>query len=187
MTRHEFLKNFNTQYHWLVRNNPKLLDKIFPLKQKYWDLESCKLDALKYKTRNEWNKNSNSAYRTAHRNKWLDECCYHMTSYKWTLESCKLDALKYNTRSEWYKNSIGRYEAARRNKWMDVCCSHMELCKYGRKLVINLDTKQIFESLLKAAESVKCSGSAISFAIKKTQKCKGYHWAYCDEKGNIIK
>ena len=38
-----------------------------------WTLEACKADAAKYKTRNEWRKNSN-AYEKARREKWLDEC-----------------------------------------------------------------------------------------------------------------
>lgn len=44
----------------------------------YWTLNRCIVDALKYKTRSEWSKNSNSAYTTARKNNWMEECCKHM-------------------------------------------------------------------------------------------------------------
>ena len=44
----------------------------------YWNLERCKEDALKYNTRNEWRRNSCSAYGSALRNGCKDICCKHM-------------------------------------------------------------------------------------------------------------
>lgn len=54
----------------LVRKNPK----------NYWTKERCKEEALKYKTRSEFTKGSNSAYCKAWDNKWLDDICNHMTT-----------------------------------------------------------------------------------------------------------
>ncbi|ALP47002.1 hypothetical protein phiGrn1_0289 [Vibrio phage phi-Grn1] len=45
----------------------------------YWTLERLKEDALKYKTRSDWQKNSSAAYSSANRKGFLDECCAHMT------------------------------------------------------------------------------------------------------------
>ena len=100
----------------------------------YWTLEHCKEDALKYKTRNDWNKLSHSAYSTARKNKWLEECCKHMTEIMkprryWTKKKCLEDALKYNLRTEWIKNSGGAYNVAKNNNWIEDCCSHMKVKK----------------------------------------------------------
>lgn len=46
--------------------------------KKHWILENCKKDAEKYETRSEWKDNSQGAYGSAQKNKWLDECCKHM-------------------------------------------------------------------------------------------------------------
>lgn len=95
----------------------------------YWTLETCKAEALKYKTRNEW-RNSKLGYNSAAKNGWINECCSHMEENRkpsgyWTLETCKAEALKYKTRNDWKKNRLG-YDAALLNGWMDECCSHME-------------------------------------------------------------
>src|SRR3989304_4262817 len=71
----------------------------------YWSVERCKADAAKYKTRTEWQDNSNSAYTAAAKNKWLDICCANMTSkqQQWDLEKCRVDAAKYTSKMEWQK------------------------------------------------------------------------------------
>jgi aminopeptidase C len=90
-------------------------------------LESCKLEALKYKTRNEWYKKDCNSYIKASRNKWLEECCKHMTRMTGflTLEECKKRAKKYKTKGEWYKKDCSSYSAAVKNKWLEECCKHM--------------------------------------------------------------
>lgn len=95
----------------------------------YWTLEKCKEDALNYKTRTEWEKNTRSAYNAAKKNGWFDECTAHMIEYRkpdYTLETCKEDALKYKTRNEWSVNSKSAYGAACNNNWLDICTSHMK-------------------------------------------------------------
>jgi len=44
----------------------------------YWTKEKCKEEALKYETRNEFQRNSRSAYTASRRNFWIDEICIHM-------------------------------------------------------------------------------------------------------------
>src|SRR5690349_6420172 len=49
-------------------------------KNNYWTLELCKNEALKYKTRTEWNKKSSGSYTAAWRMGWIDQCCQHMVA-----------------------------------------------------------------------------------------------------------
>jgi hypothetical protein len=100
-----------------------------------WTPELCKLDALQYQTRSEWQKHSRSAYRTAAKKGWLSLCCAHMPKSAslpagtWTLKACKTDALKYSARHEWAKHSKSAYSAAHRNNWLSSCCAHMSPSK----------------------------------------------------------
>ena len=41
----------------------------------YWSIDKLKEEALKYKTRGEFQKFSLSAYSIAHKNGWLDDVC----------------------------------------------------------------------------------------------------------------
>jgi hypothetical protein len=43
-----------------------------------WTKERCLEEALKYKTRSEWQKKHNNCYRAAKANGWYDECTIHM-------------------------------------------------------------------------------------------------------------
>jgi predicted GIY-YIG superfamily endonuclease len=95
----------------------------------YWTKERCREEALKYKTRGEFDKNTNSSYQIALRNGWLDEICSHMIQKRkpvgyWTKERCQEEALKYKTRNE-FQNNNNAYQGARKNGCLDEICSHM--------------------------------------------------------------
>ncbi len=45
----------------------------------YWTKERCHREALKYKTRSDFNRGSVSAYSSAYELKWLEDICSHMT------------------------------------------------------------------------------------------------------------
>jgi hypothetical protein len=92
-----------------------------------WDLQACKKDALKFKTRSEWLKQSGVACRKAYKEGWHKVCCLHMPEIvKWTKEKCKEDALKYKARTEWYEKSPRGYATAHLNGWLNICCKHMQ-------------------------------------------------------------
>jgi hypothetical protein len=96
----------------------------------YWTKELCLEDALKYKTRVQWQKTPKTGYHFARKNGWMEECTQHMILTKkpagfWNKERCLEDALKYGGRYEWQKNS-GSYTAARKNGWFDECIKHMK-------------------------------------------------------------
>jgi superfamily II DNA or RNA helicase len=97
---------------------------------KYWNLEKCKVEALKYNTKREWSIFSGSSYNSAKRNGWLESCCSHMEEKRkpnghWTLENCKAEALKYKTRNEWCTKGSGSYTSAQKNGWIEECSLHM--------------------------------------------------------------
>ena len=90
-----------------------------------WDYDSCKKEALKYKTRYEFSKGSPGAYRSSLKNGWLDEVCKDMIERKkpdgyWDIkENCLEEALKYKNRNEFKKGCVSAYESSRRNGWLD--------------------------------------------------------------------
>lgn len=94
-----------------------------------WDYESCKKEALKYKNRTSFKKNSPSAYKSASINNWLNEITKHMI-YKikinyWDKEKCQLESLKYTNRNQFKINSCDAYSFAYRHNFLDDICSHM--------------------------------------------------------------
>lgn len=98
----------------------------------YWTKCMCKQDALNFNTRKEWQSDSNSAYKIAYDNNWLEYCCSHMIEIKkpkhyWSEEKCKNRALFYTSRSDWQKYDLKSYSAAHKNRWLESCCEHMDL------------------------------------------------------------
>jgi very-short-patch-repair endonuclease len=87
-TRGEFQKKSNSA--WQVARNRKLLDEIcshMPRRvdsknenhhEFKWSLDFCKQEALKYTDRTEFSIKSRGAYRSALRQKFLDNICSHM-------------------------------------------------------------------------------------------------------------
>jgi hypothetical protein len=100
----------------------------------FWDFKNCFEIAKEYRTRREFQYGAGGAYRSAMKNKWLDEICSHMEEIikpnnYWTKERCKQEARKYNTKPEFRKKASSCGEMARRNGWFDEICTHMEEIK----------------------------------------------------------
>jgi len=92
----------------------------------YWNIDRVRKEALKYENRNEFNKNSKSAYLSAYRNGWLDEVCSHMKNKDYSFDRVKEEALKYKSRIDFRNNSNPYYNSASRNGWLDEVCLHMK-------------------------------------------------------------
>jgi predicted GIY-YIG superfamily endonuclease len=81
-SRSEFQKNSPSAYYRSLKK--KWLDNICThmisstKSKNYWSIENCKLEALKYKTRSDFNIKSNGAYNACCKNNWLDDVCKHM-------------------------------------------------------------------------------------------------------------
>jgi hypothetical protein len=102
------------QVHWVV----------------FWTKEKCLNEALKFRTKSEFEKNSPAACSAARKNKWFNNICSHIENiYKpdgyWTKEMCYKEALKYKTRKEFQNKSKSTYNIALKNKWLDNICGHM--------------------------------------------------------------
>jgi len=95
-----------------------------------WTKGKCHEEALKYKTRVEFSKQSACAYSSAKRYKWLNEVCSHMIELRkphgyWTKDLCHKEALKYEFTSKFQRWSGSAYASAKRNNWLGEICSHM--------------------------------------------------------------
>lgn len=142
-----------------------------------WTLEKCKEDAIRFKTKSEWAKNSSGAHSASYANGWIDECCAHMAvlwEKKWTIETCKADAIKYGTKGDWQKNSAAAYMAAHKKGWTPECCIHM---KEGRK-------PNGFWSMERCRQDAKKFDSRLSWRLNSpsgyaTAKAKGWFEKCC--------
>lgn len=108
-------------------------------KKSKWTLESCQLDAKKYKTRSDWQSNSGSAYQTASQKGWLVDCCMHMEygNIIWTKENCINSAKQHKTRTSWFNAEASAYNAAKSCGWFEECVKHMP--KYAKSRSYTLE------------------------------------------------
>ena len=89
--------------------------------QRKWTKEKCQEEALKHTCIKDYSSNSLS-YRSAIRNKWLDEICSHMSRTKnksgyWTKEKCEESILRCKTMSEFRESYKGAYSTCLKNNW----------------------------------------------------------------------
>lgn len=92
-----------------------------------WTLEKLQEEALKYKTRGEFQNKNKNAYYAAWKRKTLNEICSHMEEpiSPWSIEELRLEALKYKTRTEFQRKNKSAYHAVLRLKIVDQVCTHM--------------------------------------------------------------
>ncbi|MDY0270215.1 hypothetical protein [Trichloromonas sp.] len=78
----QFKNNNSSAYNESVKN--KWLNEICLHMKKirnpkgYWTFEKCKEEALKYKNKSDFSKNSKSAYLSSYKNGWINDICNHM-------------------------------------------------------------------------------------------------------------
>ena len=98
---------------------------------KKWTKETTEKEARKYKTRDEFRRNSSGAYTAALNNNWMSEYTWfgptrHPNGYWNSKEHCQKEALKYNTRTEFKQNNSAAYRSACEHKWIDDITKHMK-------------------------------------------------------------
>ena len=131
----------------------------------YWTLETCKEEALKYSSRNDFVKGCGSAYDKALKEGWLEEIFKHITPDKkhggyWTLETCKEAALSYSSRSEFAKGCGGGQKKARKEGWLDEICGHMELgCKPGEYWTLEICKEEALKYSSRSEFAKGCSSA----------------------------
>ncbi|MFA6089898.1 MAG: GIY-YIG nuclease family protein [Candidatus Woesearchaeota archaeon] len=132
-TKLEFQNKYPSHYQRALKKKwiDILSQHMTPLQKPsgYWTKERCHEEALKYKTRVDFQKNSGSARNAARNNGWEDEICSHMEyvlTY-WTKEMIQQEALKYQRKVDFQKKSPSAYNSCLKNKWIDEICSHMDV------------------------------------------------------------
>jgi hypothetical protein len=147
-----------------------------------WTYDTIKEEALKFKTRGDFQKFSGRAYAVARNNGWLDDFCSHMLKIRfekgyWNLDKVREEALKFNSKVEFKDKSVNAYYSATRNGWLDDVCSHMVA---GKKPNGYWTIDKVREEALKfssRSEFKKKSSSAYSYALKNgwlDDVCLGY-------------
>ncbi len=134
-----------------------------------WDKNVCKIEALKYKTRSEFENNSLGAYSAARKNLWLDEICSHMflMCVHWTKEMCIKEASKCKTKTEFRENSPNAYAASYLSGWMDEVTDKLIKCERWTK-----------EKCLKEALKYETKADFIEFSKKAYRAAIKYRWVF---------
>ncbi|MCE2730444.1 MAG: HNH endonuclease [Sphingomonadaceae bacterium] len=89
-----------------------------------------------------------------------------------------------NRKSPWSGRG-GELAEIMKDRWVDhtfrtkmLCRKYSVATQFKGVKVINVDTGEIFDSSLKAAEKYEVSGAAIRAAIKHSRKSAGFRWAH---------
>ncbi len=89
---------------------------------RYWNRETCQEEALKYKSRVEFQEKCGSAYVVANKNGWLNDYTWFerpvIHNKKWNSETCLKEARKYNSKAEFRRNCSGAYNVAYKYGWL---------------------------------------------------------------------
>lgn len=186
-TRKEFQKSqgLSGVYQWLVKNNPGLLDKILPSMKKLRTMNECLESAKNYTKKTDWLKNDSGAYQQAKKYNIFNDATKHMVPLKIrpTIQECIKKARKCKTRNEFAVKFQRYYRNAKEYNCLSEACSHMRSSPTSPKMVKNLDTGKIYDSII----STGISPPNIIRSIKNNRTAGGYRWAYCDEKGKVLK
>ncbi len=113
---------------WLVECCAHM--RIIRNRKGYWTLDLCKVQARKYRTKNEWETKHAASCDAARRNGWFQECSAHMIGNKhWTLDLCKAEGRKHRSKTEWMTMNGASYQTAYKKGWLEECCDHMITAK----------------------------------------------------------
>ncbi len=152
-----------------ILNNKKSIGNVGYSKRK-WTRDLCHNEALKYKTRWDFQKLSPNEYTAAKNHKWLDDICSHMELQKkspdyWTKERCIDEAKKYKSRNEFRIKATYPYKVTSINGWTEEICSHIPTIVYEKWEKPNADlevwkkAQEIYKSWVKLE---RCSGFVLS-------------------------
>lgn len=187
-TRKDFRKNCDSAYSISLKNGwlEDISSHMVLLKKKsgFWIKDTCAIEALKYKTRVDFQNYSGGCYSTALKNGWIEDICFHMklTHHKngyWSKQRCYEEALKYNKKIDFINFSNKAYRAAAKRGYIDEICGHMLIIgdRYSRciysvefpdnHVYIGL-TYDIDKRFKNHIADVKSNNSSVLKYIKKT-------------------
>lgn len=152
-----------------ILNNRKAIGSVGYSKRK-WTKEFCHNEALKYKSRWDFQKFSKNEYAAAKNHGWLDEICSHMELQKkspdyWTKKKCIELAKKYESRNEFRLNATYPYKVISINGWTEEVFAHIPTIVYKKWEKPNADSeiwkrsKEFYETWV---ELECCSGFVLS-------------------------
>lgn len=128
-SKEEFRNKYKIYYDYCIRKKIRKEILAFIPHKKKWTKEALIVDAQKYKTISEWMYNNISAYNTALKKDFYDECIEHMKRgffgpyQKWNYDTIKEIYSKFTNIKELRINETAAYNTAIRNGW------HKELSK----------------------------------------------------------
>lgn len=105
-------KGWIEDYNWFIeREKPR----------GYWNYEHCYEEAIKYKTRTEFEDNCGSAVAVARKNGWMNDYTWMPTPTNtnvWNYENTYNEAQKYKNKSEFKFGNNSAYNSARKHGWL---------------------------------------------------------------------
>lgn len=107
--------------------------------------------------------------------------CYSLGYVKqiWTKDKIIAAAKSCKTRTEFNRKYRAAYKLTIKSEYYDEVFKHLPPKYFGNfKKVLNLSTKEIFNSCSIASLKYNVSCSAITTAIRNKTKCCGYYWEY---------
>jgi hypothetical protein len=94
-----------------------------------WTKEACQKIALLFERKRDFVNHPSyvGAVNAAHKHKWMDEICSHMTggNTKWSFDKCAEEAKKYRKLNAFIRGGKGAYAYAVKNNILKEICSHM--------------------------------------------------------------
>ena len=88
----------------------------------YWTYEACYNEALKYKSRKEFEKKCETAAKKAWKNKWMADYTWFEAPRRknyWNYETCKKASKECLTRTEFARKYDTAYKMSKKNKWLE--------------------------------------------------------------------
>ena len=110
---------------WIILNRAKtgkMIGSVGGMHQK-WGKAACRREALKYKSRGDFQHGSPSAYQAALMKHWLDEYTWFevVHHHAWTHDEFLAEAKKYKSITEFTRGDNGAAIAGRLRGWMEEC------------------------------------------------------------------
>lgn len=125
---YEIKKNYISAYNAACKNKwlGELTSHINYIPNGFWnDINNCKKESIKYKSRTEFKENSPGCYYASIRNKWIDDITKHMKVIRkkrnyWTKENCLKTYNKLNRNKKELRVKYSRcYYLMSKNKWFN--------------------------------------------------------------------
>lgn len=145
--------------------------------QGYWNHDTCKEEAMKYKRRVDFQKACSGAYNIARKNHWIKEYVWFeapKTVKKWDYNTCKEAAKKYKSKVDFQKGSNQAYHVARKNGWLEEYDWLVRPIVHNKKWVYETCKEEAKKYKSRTEFGKKCGGAY--YAAIRNGWLKEYYW-----------